>query len=111
MANELQALHSNNTWDLVPLPPGKKPIDSKWVYKVKLRSDGSLECHKARLVAKGYHQKQGIDFQETFSSVVPFTIVSCLIALTVSRNWSLYQLDVNDAFLHGDLHKDMYMSP
>ena len=110
MDKELQALYTNNTWDLVPLPPGKKPIGSKWVYKVKLRSDGSLERHKARLVAKVYHQKHGFYFQETFSPVVRLTTVWCLIALAIGCNWSLCQLDVNNSFLHGNLHEDVYMT-
>ena len=109
MQKELQALNDNNTWDLVPLPSGKKSIGSKWVYKVKLRSDGSLERYRAKLVAKGFHQKHGIDFQETFSSVVRFTTVRCLIALAVSRHWPLFQLDFNNNFLHSDLYEDVYM--
>ena len=60
MQQELKAFDENNTWELVSLPHGKKAIGSKWVYKVKLRSDGSLERHKARLIAKGYHQQHGI---------------------------------------------------
>ena len=110
MQKELQALDANNTWELVPLPSGKKAICSKWVYKVKLKSDGTLERHKARLVAKGYHQQHGFDFQEAFSPVVRLTMIRCLIALAVSCNWPLYQLDVNSAFLHGDLHEDVYMT-
>ncbi|CAO2832503.1 unnamed protein product [Amaranthus hypochondriacus] len=101
MTLELNALHKNNTWELVSLPPSKKAIGSKWVYKVKLKSDGSLERYKARLVAKGYHQQYGIDFQETFSPVVKLTIVRCLIALAASRNWALFQLDVIMHFFMG----------
>ncbi|KAL8133051.1 hypothetical protein AgCh_008493 [Apium graveolens] len=109
MQKELEALHTNNTWDLVPLPANKKPIGSKWVFKVKLKSDGSLERCKARLVAKGYNQKHGIDYQETFSPVVKMSTVRILLALAASRNWELHQLDVNNAFLHGTLKEVVYM--
>ena len=87
MEKELKALAQNHTWDVVPLLQGKKPISNKWVYKVKLRSDGSLERFKARLVAKGYNKKQGIDYEETFSPVVKMTIVRCLIAIAASQQW------------------------
>ena len=76
----------------------------------ELRSDGSLERHKARLVAKGYQRRHRIDFQDTFSPVVCFTTIRCLIALAVSRNWPLYQIDVNNAFLHGNLYEDVNMT-
>lgn len=64
MDKELAALAANKTWEVVPLPPSKKPIGCKWVCKVKLKSDGTLERYKARLVAKGYTQQYGVDFQE-----------------------------------------------
>lgn len=111
MNNELHALKKNHTWDLVPLPPGKRLVGCKWVYKLKLKVDGSLERHKARLVAKGYTQEYGIDFFETFSPVVKMTTIRCIIALAASKRWSIHQLDVNNAFLHGDLHEDVYMKP
>lgn len=103
------ALESNNTWTLVDLPKHKKPIGCKWVFKTKLRVDGTLERHKARLVAKGFTQNYGIDFEETFSSVVKITTIRCLLAVAAHHQWPIYQLDVNNAFLHGDLHEVVFM--
>ncbi|KAM1627395.1 hypothetical protein ACFX1R_017067 [Malus domestica] len=111
MQSELQALTDNHTWTLTSLPPGKSPIGCRWVYKIKRRSDGTIERYKARLVAKGYTQMEGIDYHDTFSPTAKMTTVRCLLALASAQNWSLHQLDVNNAFLHGDLHEEIYMSP
>ncbi|KAF5819826.1 putative RNA-directed DNA polymerase [Helianthus annuus] len=110
MNEEMEALHKNNTWQLVDLPLGRKPIGCKWVFKIKYKSTGEIERYKARLVAKGYSQKEGIDFEETFSPVVKMVTVRCIISLAVEKNWPLYQLDINNAFLYGDLKEDIYMS-
>ncbi|KAM2129542.1 hypothetical protein ACFX1R_009206 [Malus domestica] len=110
MASELAALEANCTWSLTPLPRGKTPIGCRWVYKIKHRSDGSIERYKARLVAKGYTQLEGVDFHDTFSPTAKMVTVRCLLALAASRQWSLHQLDVHNAFLHGDLHEEIYMT-
>lgn len=94
---------------MVPLPSNKTPIGCKWVYEVKLKSDGSLERYKARLVAKGFTQREGMDFHETFSPVVKMTTIWSVIAIVASKHWPLHQLDVNNARMHCNLYEDVYM--
>ncbi|CAL1402205.1 unnamed protein product [Linum trigynum] len=106
---EIEALVANGTWDLAFLPLGKKAIEAKWVFKVKYKPDGTVEHFKARLVAKGFTQLEGIDFHDTFAPVAKIVTVRVLIAVTVNRGWPLHQLDVNNAFLHGDLEEEVYM--
>ncbi|KAG5556472.1 hypothetical protein RHGRI_006920 [Rhododendron griersonianum] len=111
MQAELEALQHNNTWSLGPLPTGHKPIGCRWVYKIKYHSDGSIERYKARLVAKGYTQVEGLDYLETFSPTAKLTTLRCLLTIAAARNWFIHQLDVQNAFLHGDLHEKVYMEP
>jgi Reverse transcriptase (RNA-dependent DNA polymerase) len=109
--SELQALEQNKTWTMEPLPSGKRPIGCKWIFKIKYNSDGTVERYKARLVAKGYTQREGLDYTETFAPVAKLTTLRCLLAVAAVRNWNLYQLDMKNAFLHGDLHEEVYMAP
>lgn len=109
MRQEIEALEANGTWELKDLPPGKRAIDSKWVYKVKYKPTGEVERYKARLVAKGFTQIEGIDFHETFAPVAKLVTVRSLLAVAAKHNWFVHQLDVNNAFLHGDLIEDVYM--
>jgi histone deacetylase 1/2 len=99
----------NKTWHLVPPPRGKNIIDCKWVYRIKRKADGTIERYKARLVAKGFKQHYGIDYEDTSSPVVKDATIRLILSVPVSRGWSLWQLDVQNVFLHGILEGEVYM--
>jgi len=109
MDEEMAALDANATWELVVLLEDKKAIGCKWVYKVKHNADGSVSKYKTRLVTKGYAQTYGIDYEETYSPVAKMTTIRVIIAMATTKGWYLHQMDVKNAFLHGDLHEEMYM--
>ncbi|RVW34123.1 Retrovirus-related Pol polyprotein from transposon RE2 [Vitis vinifera] len=111
MKEELDALTKNHTWDLVTLPPEQSVVGCKWIYKIKTRSDGSVERYKARLVAKGFTQEYGIDYEETFAPVARISSVRALLAVTAARKWDFFQMDVKNVFLNGDLSEEVYMQP
>ncbi|GLT71533.1 hypothetical protein SLA2020_435440 [Shorea laevis] len=110
MNMEFTALMHNGTWTLVPPQSTMNLVGCKWVFKIKRKSDGSIDRYKARLVAKGYHQQPGIDFDETYSPVVKPTTIRMVLSLAVTNDWPIRQLDVQNAFLHGDLQENVYMS-
>jgi hypothetical protein len=109
MDEEMATLDANVTWELVALPKDKKIIGCKWVYKVKHNADGSVSKYKSRLLAKGYAQTYGIDYEETCSPVAKMIIVRVIIVMAVVKGWSLHQMDVKNAFLHGDLQEELYI--
>jgi len=103
MKDEYNALIANDTWTLTTLPSEIKPIGCKWVFKNKYNADGTFQRHKARLIAKGFNQQQGLDYSETFSPVIKPTTIRIILTLTLSNNWSVHQIDINNVFLYGDL--------
>ncbi|KAL4569482.1 hypothetical protein LXL04_025120 [Taraxacum kok-saghyz] len=109
MAEEYSALLRNGTWTLVPPPSRSNVVDCKWVYKIKRDQTGAVTRYKARLVAKGFNQQPGIDYTETFSPVVKSTTIRVVLSLAVTKKWPLRQLDIQNAFLHGDLQETVYL--
>ena len=110
MDNEIEALNRKNTFTITELPFGRIPISCKWIFQIKYKANGDIDKYKVILVAKGFSQRKSIDFDETFSSVVKMVTVRYLKYIVVSNDWPLYQLDVNNAFLYGDLEEEVYMT-
>ena len=110
MKEELDTL-SNHTWHLVTLSPGQSVVVCKWIYKIMTCSDGSIEHYKACLVVKGFTQEHGIDNEETFVLVACISFVRTILAVAVANNWNIFQMDIKNAFLDGDLNEEIYMQP
>ncbi|MCO5582068.1 hypothetical protein L7F22_035959 [Adiantum nelumboides] len=107
MNEEMDALYGNETWEMVSLAKEKKSIGCRWVCKVKHTSDGTVSRYKARLVAKGYAQMYGIDYEETFALAAKMAIIRAITAMATTKGWILHQMDVKNAFLHGDLQVEV----
>ncbi|WJZ92354.1 hypothetical protein VitviT2T_011356 [Vitis vinifera] len=107
--DEMDSILSNQTWELVDLPPGSKPIGCKWVFRRKYHTDGMIQTFKARLVAKGFKQREGIDYFDTYAPVARTTSIRILFALASIHNLFVHQMDVKMAFLNGDLNEKVYM--
>ena len=109
MAEEMDALYSNGTWELVALPSKKSSVGCRWVCIVKVGPDGKIDHLKARLVAKRYTQQYGSDYFDTFSSVTKIAYVRLLLSMAAMRSWPIFQLDIKNVFLYGDLAEEVYV--
>lgn len=110
MKEEMTAFDENDTWDLVPLPPGKRAIDNRWVLHVKYNPDGSIDRYRARLVIRGVFQRAELDYDETFSPVARYDAIRTVIATAAKENLVLGQFNVRTAFLYGEIDAEIYMT-
>lgn len=109
MDSEIKSLYDNETWVMSDLPKGAKALPSKWVYRVKLNPDGTIDKFKARLVIKGFTQREGIDYKETFSPVARLGTIRAVLSIAASNKMILFQFDVAAAFLYGELEEEIFM--
>ena len=107
--SEVDSILQNHTWELVDLPSGYKPLESKWIFKRKIKADGSIDKYKVRLAIKGYRQQEGLDYFDTYSPVTRINFIRMILAIAVLRNLEVHQMDVKTAFLNGDLEEEIYM--
>jgi hypothetical protein len=107
---EYDALIKNGTWKLVDPSYGTKPIGYKWVFKNKYGLYGSLEKHKASLMEKRFAQKEGVDYEETFSATTKCATINTLFSMVVQNGWTIHQMDVKNSFLNGHLKENVFIS-
>ena len=110
MAEEINSLQQNQTWTIETLPHGRTAVDNKWVFKIKTKSDGTVDHFKARLVAKGYSQTVGVDYGETYAPTAKMDSIRTLLALAAAEDSEMIQFDVKTAFLYGELSEELYMN-
>lgn len=110
MEEELDSLKENTTWILVELPPDRKPISNRWVYRIKHKANGDIDRYKARLVARGFSQRAGLNYNETFSPVARFDTIRSVLSVAANEQLKLAQFDVKTAFLNGIIEEEIYMS-
>ncbi|GJX22905.1 putative RNA-directed DNA polymerase [Tanacetum coccineum] len=107
---EIDSIEKNQTWNLTRLPPNRKVIGLKWVFKLKSDASGMVTKHKARLVAKGYVQQKGVDFEDAFAPMAWMESIRLLLALAAKEKWIVHHLDVKSAFLNGKLKEEVYVT-
>ncbi|KAL0745047.1 hypothetical protein Bca101_100892 [Brassica carinata] len=108
---EAGAMIKNDTWYESELPKGKKAVSSRWIFTIKYKADGQIERKKTRLVARGFTQTYGEDYIETFAPVAKLHTVRIVLSIATNLEWDLWQMDVKNAFLQGELEDEVYMLP
>ena len=109
MEEEFSSLQKSNTWEMVDLPPGRKLVQYKWVYKTKFSADGSPLKYKARLAAKGYSHVHGIYYNETFAPVENMDSIRLVLTIATSKKWEVHHMDVNSSFIQGGIKEEIYI--
>ncbi|KAL0388998.1 UNVERIFIED_CONTAM: Retrovirus-related Pol polyprotein from transposon TNT 1-94 [Sesamum calycinum] len=109
MQDEIEALRRNDTWELVPKLENSQLVTCKWVYQLKKKSNGTIDHYKACLVARGFPQSYRLDYDETFSPVAKMVTVRSIFSLAAFKSWKIWQLDVKNAFLYGELDREVLM--
>ena len=109
IADEYRSHKENGTWKPAKLPPGRKALSTKWVFRIKTNPDSSLR-YMSRLVVRGFEQREGIDFQETFAPVAKFPTVRVLLALATYFDWEIEQMDIQTAFLYPTIEEEVYIA-
>ena len=109
MIEEYQSIMKNDVWDIIPRLEGKSVVTSKWIYKIKHATDGSIEKYKAIFVARGFPWKEGIDYEETFAPVARYTSIRSVLSLAAVMKWKIHQMDVKTALLNGVVEEEVYV--
>jgi hypothetical protein len=109
MTEEYQSIMNNDVWEVVPKMKNKDVVSSKWIYKIKHATDESIEKYKEIFMARGFSQKEGIEYEETFSHVAIYTSIRTIIALAAKMKWKLHQMDVKTTFLNGVIEEEVYI--
>lgn len=110
MDSEYESLIKNHTWELMDLPPNKNVINTKWIFRHKYNSDGTISHYKARFVARGFSQQEGVDYTDTFSPLIKLKSLRLLLAFATFYDYHVHRMDVITAFLNGVLHEEIYIS-
>ena len=106
---EIEAHLQNGTWELAQLPPGRRAIGSRWVFKIKRLPDGSIDKYKGRIVAQGFSQVQGVHYHEIFASTARMAAMRAVLAVAATEDLELESVDISTAFLNGDIDAEVYM--
>ena len=109
MVEEYQSIMKNDVWDIVLRPQGKSFVNSRWLYKIKHGAYGSIEKYKARFVSRWFSQKEGVDYDETFSPVARYTSIGSIIAIASAMVWKFHQMDVKTSSLNGIIEEEVYV--
>ena len=109
MDEEMNSLQKNTTWELVSLPPRRKLVQCKWVFQTKVSAYGSTYKYNSSMVEKVFSQIQGVYYHETFALVAKMDSIHLVLTISTSKHWEVHRTDVKSAFLHGDIHEEIYM--